>query len=375
MQDNEIRIVDIWKIFWRWRKFCFYTVFSIGIITAGISLFVPKFYKATTVILPTSTSSSSSFGISNLLGNFGMNSLMGGDDNTNRYIAILKSRILAEKVIKKFNLEKIYESKNLEIARQTYSKNLKYNIDDEGQIKIFFWNRGQESVANITNYIVECLDSINIMLSISNAKNNRLFIESRVEIIMDSLKILQDDMAEFMKTKGILSLEDQIRVGVENAAEMKAQIIMKEIELEVAEKTKKGDNPQTLQIQYELQSLKKNYQNLYFTDNIDQLIPNFIKLPDIEKNYIRLKMKIEYHYKILEFLGPQYEQAKIEETKDIPTLLVLDRAIRPEMRDKPRRTLLVISISAISGLFVLLLIFFLDFIERETTVIFSKLHR
>lgn len=86
-------------------------------------------------------------------------------------------------------------------------------------------------------------------------------------------------------------------------------------------------------------------------------------------------MKIEYHYKIIEYLGPQYEQAKIEETKNIPTLLILDKAVRPEMRDKPRRTPLVISISAIAGLFALFFIFFLDFIERETKIKFSKLHR
>lgn len=55
--------------------------------------------------------------------------------------------------------------------------------------------------------------------------------------------------------------------------------------MEVIEKTKKGDSPQILQIQYELQGLKKNYQKLYFNDDMDQLIPNFGKLPDIEKIY------------------------------------------------------------------------------------------
>lgn len=228
MQYNEIRIIDIWKLVWNWRKLLFYTVFSVGIITSMISLILPKYYKATTIILPT-TSTSSPFGMSNLLGNLGMNTLVGGDENTNRYIAILKSRVLAEKVINKYSLDIRYKSKNFEMAQLAYFKNLKFIIDDEGQIKISFWDRDQNLVADITNYVVHCLDSINIMLSISNAKNNRQFIESRVGTVMDSLKILQDDMAEFMEMRGILSLEDQIRVGVEYAAEIKTKLLRKRL--------------------------------------------------------------------------------------------------------------------------------------------------
>ena len=40
----------------------------------------------------------------------------------------------------------------------------------------------------------------------------------------------------------------------------------------------------------------------------------------------------------------EYEEAKIEEAKDIPTVQVLDIAKVPERKSKPRRVLLVISI-------------------------------
>ena len=40
----------------------------------------------------------------------------------------------------------------------------------------------------------------------------------------------------------------------------------------------------------------------------------------------------------------EYEEAKIEEAKDIPTVQVLDVAKVPEKKSKPRRVLLVISI-------------------------------
>ena len=47
---------------------------------------------------------------------------------------------------------------------------------------------------------------------------------------------------------------------------------------------------------------------------------------------------------LFKFLTMEYEEAKIEEAKDIPTVQVLDVAKVPERKSKPRRVLLVISI-------------------------------
>ena len=59
---------------------------------------------------------------------------------------------------------------------------------------------------------------------------------------------------------------------------------------------------------------------------------------------MRLQRELEIQTELFKFLTMEYEEAKIEEAKDIPTVQVLDVAKVPERKSKPRRVLLVMSI-------------------------------
>ena len=75
------------------------------------------------------------------------------------------------------------------------------------------------------------------------------------------------------------------------------------------------------------------------TQNTRLFIP-LNEAPDLGLNYIRHYREVSLQQKILEFLLPQYEQAKIQEAKDTPTVQVLDKAVTPVKRKKPKRRLL-----------------------------------
>ena len=47
---------------------------------------------------------------------------------------------------------------------------------------------------------------------------------------------------------------------------------------------------------------------------------------------IKLQRNVEYYSRLVEYLGPLYEQQKFEEAKNIPTLQILDFAERPELK-------------------------------------------
>jgi uncharacterized protein involved in exopolysaccharide biosynthesis len=49
----------------------------------------------------------------------------------------------------------------------------------------------------------------------------------------------------------------------------------------------------------------------------------------------------------MEFLLPQFEQAKIQEAKDTPTVQVLDPAVLPIKRSKPKRAFFVLLVAFI----------------------------
>ena len=91
----------------------------------------------------------------------------------------------------------------------------------------------------------------------------------------------------------------------------------------------------------------------------------FDKIPDLGLQYARLVREVTLQEKLLEFLLPQYEQAKIQEQKDTPVIQVLSWATVPEHKVKPKRAAVSLVLAVVA---VLLTIFYLlcrRFIENQ----------
>ncbi|HGY56415.1 MAG TPA: hypothetical protein ENK44_11965 [Caldithrix abyssi] len=326
-----------------------FVVVSLSVL---IALIIPKWYKSTTVILPT-TESEGGFNALSALGDLGglATGFLGGSTvDINRYLAILKSRNLREKVITKYNLIDEYGCDNMEEALEAIDDNLEVEVGDEMQIEISFLDKNQDNVADMTNFIVHCLDSLNISLSTQEAKNNRQFIQSRLNLVIDSLMILQNGLKSFMEKNGILDIENQLITGIENIGQIQIAMLQKQIELNVS-KQQLNKNSKVLQkLEAELAEYKKQYDK-FFSDSVgqDRLIPPLNKVPELSMEFLWLKKQIEYYIQIIEFLGPQLEQAKIQEAKTIPTLQILDRAVRPEKKHLPIRWLIVLITMVLSS--------------------------
>ncbi len=335
---NLFEIISTLK---KYKKLLFYNFIIVGLLSASISLLLPKWYRSTVLIMPPSSQSPlSSIGV---LGNIALGGILGGgDENQNRFIAILKSRRLLSDVVDKFDLWEVYDTDTYENALSALEGNMKIEIGDEMQIQISLFDQDQDQVAKILNYTVERLDSININLATNKAHNNRIFIETRLLDVIDSLEYLENEFIDFLKSNGVLSLNDQVTVGVTQAGELKALVTQKEIELAVSRQILDSDNPKIKQLTIEIEALQEKY-NEYFSDrNMNDLFPNFNEIPGLQISIERMKRQIEYYTRVLEFLGPQYEQAKIEEIKNVSTVQVLDWGVRPEKRSRPHRTIIVL---------------------------------
>ncbi|MEE9572452.1 MAG: Wzz/FepE/Etk N-terminal domain-containing protein [Candidatus Neomarinimicrobiota bacterium] len=350
MDQKEVDLLALSKTIWKWKKKIVLFVFIATLLSIGVSLLLPKWYKAKSVVLAPQASETGISPMANILGNLGLSSVLGGNENIFRYLAILKSRSLAENVIERFDLQKHYKCKNMELTLEALENNLFFEVGDESQIEVSMLDKNQELVADMTNYVVQCLDSLNIILSISNARNNRIFMEKRVNNVLDSLEFVSQRIAEFMQENGILSLEDQVTVGVEQAALLRSKIIEKEVKYEVAMKSFGSDNPTVNLLKFELQSLNRKYSEFINNNSISKLIPNFSKVPELQLQLVKLQRQVEYYSRLIQYLGPLYEQQKFEEAKNIPTLQVLDYAKQPELKAKPKRAVIVIVVFIISSI-------------------------
>ena len=377
MTDKKIRVVDYLTALIQWRKRIIINGFLFCLAVAIFSLIMPRTYKASTTILP--PAEEGGLGLSSFLNNLPISGLGLGNvisDETNTYLAILNSRTVAENTIKKFNLVKRFKSENLEEAIRTFRSRMNVDLNDDGTLTIsmkiktpYFAGKARDDEARnlakeIANYLVQELDRVNRELKTQRARNTRIFIEKRYEQNLKDLTAAEEAFKDFQKKYGTIELTEQTKASITAAAELKAQIIAKEIELGVLKKYVSNTHPEYIRAKTELDELKRRYKDFQSGEgnpgdkNHDVFIP-LNKVPDMGIEYVRLYRELQLQEKILEFILPQYEQAKINEQKDTPTVQILDPAVAPIKRSSPKRMFMVLG----AGIFVIFLFLIAAYIK------------
>ncbi len=344
-----------WKFIYillRWKKFITINVFVLSLISVGISLLLPLWFKSTASILPPKEQDMFGMfgGASSLLQSLG-GKAFGQNVGTYSYLAILKSRNSMEKVIQKFNLISVYEEENIDKTIEALEDNVSFEVQNDGNITIEVFDKSPKRAANIANYFVEILNSTSIQLGTQEAKNNREFIENRLNQCRNDLKNSEDSLSIFQKNKSIIISPDEKSSAISAYAELYALKAKREIEIDILKKTVNEDNQQLKQKKIELEEISKKLSSF----------------PQTGVEGFRLYREIMIQQKILEFLLPLYEQAKINEQKDIPVLLVLDKAAPAIEKSKPKRSIVVLVVFFISFFTFTFLSISMDKVISETS--------
>jgi uncharacterized protein involved in exopolysaccharide biosynthesis len=202
--------------------------------------------------------------------------------------------------------------------------------------------------ADITNAFVSELDELNKKLNVERASFHRKFIEERYLQNIKDLHTAEDKLKIFQETNDLVSINDQIVAVIESATIMKQKILLDQIQLEIYKDAFNPEHSKLEQLKKEIEEYKFKLNELQH-GSINELSENKLFLaiadiPDLGLTHLRLQRELEIQTELFKFLTMEYEEAKIEEAKDIPTVQVLDVAKVPERKSKPRRVLLVISI-------------------------------
>ncbi len=360
----------------KYRWFLFWFVFVITAGATAYALLAPKWYKSTASVLPAEKNDllSTLSGISSLAKGFsaskGLAALTGQNSETDRYMAILMSATVTDDIIKKFDLRKEYDLENdyYEKVVKEWQSNFELEIADEGNLTITVFDKDPKKAANIANYLVDRLNEINTKLSVSNAKSNREFVEKRYTQNVKDINDLEDSMRNFQQKYGVIAVPEQLEATVKSMSAIYADMYKKEIEFNVLKQTYGADHPVTSTAKIELNELQKKINALNAGTDASQkdvklLIP-FKQAPELGNEYLKIYRNLEIQYKILEFVQPLYEQAKVEEARNTPSVLVLDKAGPADRKAKPKGSIFA-AVGLVSSLIVgLFIVFFLELFER-----------
>lgn len=350
-----------------------------ALFMAVVSFLLPSTYTATTTLLPPDEGNQE--GLRGLLSNTPISILnLPGIPATSSeiFVEILKSRTVREGVLKrkyeyKNKHENLLEIWHLEKRKEKALKRLqekaKILANEQGIIQISVELKDPELAAQVANAFAAELDTVNQEKSLSKAKNSRIYIEEQLKKTEETLKRASEALAAFQSAHKAVALEEQTKVAIEKAGEIKGTIMAKEVQLQVALQTMKTDNPRIIHLRKELDELRKQYEHLQFGNAVayeeqrDYFIP-FSEVPEVGLQLASLIREVTVQETVWQLLNQQYYSAKIQEARDTPTVQILDEAVPPEKRTSPKRKLLVLVTTFLTFCFSVFWAFVLEYSER-----------
>ena len=353
---EEVSLLDLLIVLVRDRWLIFRT--AAWTVVAGIvlSLVLPVRYMATTSILPPQGGSAGS-GLLSQLGNLGsVASLAGGSlglkNPNDLQVAMLKSRTVEDAMVDRFHLMDLFKVTRRSDARNTFEKIV--DIDTgakDGLIRISVTDPSAERAEEMANGYVEEFKKLSATLAVTEASQRRLFFEQQLTQAKDNLANAEEALKKTEQKTGLVQLDAQTRATIELLADLRGQIAAKEVQIAGMRSFATGENPDLQLAEQQLAGLRAQEQRMGASSEgaTNALIPKG-NMQEAGLEYIRKLRDVKYFETIFDLIARQYEVAKVDEARQGAVVQVVDRAVVPDRKSSPKRTLIVLA-AAVLGLF------------------------
>jgi len=345
--SEDIGLWDVLIVLARRKRMILRVTGGATLLAIIISLLIPKTYTATTVLIPPQQAQSSAAAMLAQL-----NPLVAGLSNDIRlknpgdlYVALLRSRVVADDLIEQFNLRKVYGSKTNLDARKALAGNTHLAVTKEGLVDISVDDEEPKRAAAMANAYVGALQKLTESLAVTEASQRRLFYERQLVTAKDNLSDAEVALKETQEKTGLIQLDEQAKQLIQSSALLRAQIAAKEIQLERMKLFATDQNPDLQGTEQELRSLRTQLalvERKTGSGNGDMQVAT-AKVPAAGLEYIRRLRNVKYAETIFELLAKQYEAAKLDEANNSSMVQIVEKAIEPERKSRPKRALIVIS--------------------------------
>ena len=354
--DEEVSLLDLLVVLAKHKKLVLGMPLVVAIAAAAISLVLPVSYTGTTKIVPplqNQTSSASAL-LSQLGGGLaGLAGSVAGIRGPNEvYIGMLKSRTVADNLIQRFDLMRVYDAQYISRARKTLGAHTDIISGKDAIITLEFEDEDPKRAADIANAYVDELFKLAKVLAVTEASQRRLFFERQFEQARDNLAKAEAAARQGMEKGGLVQVEGQGRAIVETTARLRGQITVKEVQIGAMRAFAADRNPELKLAQEELESMKRELARIEGASGDKSAKAVAGNGSGIDS--LGLLRNVKYHETIYELLARQFELAKIDEARDSAVVQVMDKAIVPDRRSKPFRSLIVV-VSAIAAFFAAIL--------------------
>ncbi len=359
IQEDEISLLDLAITLAKHKKLILGAPLIIAVPVTLISFFIPNSYTASTQIMPPQQQSSASALLGQLGALSGLAGASAGIKNSNdTYITMLKSRTVSDNMISRFKLQAVYKTKLPSDTRKALASASVITSGKDGLITVQVDDKDPKRAAVIANGYVEELQKLTNVLAVTEASQRRLFFEKQLIQAKQALGDAEISLKQVQEKTGLLQLDAQAQALIKSGAELKGQIAMKEVELGAMRTFATGNNPDYIRTQQVVGGMRAQLAKIE-TGSVSTS-----KAPEAGLEYLRKVRDLKYAETVYELLAKQFEIAKIDEAKEGSMIQVLDKAVVPDRKSKPKRSLMVLLSAITTGFLSILWAFITEALQN-----------
>lgn len=371
MINESPQTFNLWRLLLalaRRRNFIIGFVLTATIIAAATAFLLPKWYRAKTSILPSQYDQS--LGITGNFVQYAMSSsgfelpMMATPSDV--YATMLKSETIIRAVIDDNKLMPYLRESSYQEAVEYMRDETQIKITGEGVVELYFQDKNPQMAAQIANSYVTHLDLLNREVKAAKAKADKEFILHRLNATRVALDSARAELLAFQAENKAIDLDQQKGIALSAATELKSRLTVTQVTLDIKKKLYSPDHPEIKRLETEIAELQRQL-DLIETGSADRdsyFTLGLSEIPQLAGRYAELKADLDIQNKVYDLLTGMYEEARIKEQKDTPTIAVLETAYPPELKYRPKRTLIVVLTFAAALVLALFTALFADYLDN-----------
>jgi tyrosine-protein kinase Etk/Wzc len=324
-----------------------------GLVTLGtlvavvVALLLPNVYTARMSMLPPGGQPAS--GAASALAQLGaLGGLAGGlgvktpDD---LYVSLLRSDSVQRSLDEEFKLRERLDVDTYEELRAELPKIIRLGVDRKsGVISVEVDDENPEFASKLANAHALELTRMLSRMAVTEAQQRRAFFEQQLAQTKENLVRAEDDMRALQERSGVIVLDKQAEALIQSAAYVRSQIAEREVQLRVLRNTATDQNPDVRRLQTEVSALRGELTRMESAERPGRATPVDVpvgRLPSAAIDFIRARREVKLQETLLESMLRQFEIAKLDEAREGPLPQVVDPAVPPDRKSKPRRAMIV----------------------------------
>lgn len=245
--------------------------------------------------------------------------------SADQYASLMESASVGSQIIKQFDLVRIYESKFLSDTLRELKSNTRIAVGKkDGLITIEFDDHDAQRAADVANAYIAALKLMTDKLALTEAQQRRAFFEQQLVTTKNRLTQAQIELESSGITAGALKAEP--KAASELLARLSAELTAAEVRLESMRRSL-SDGAIELQRQQALVGELRN--QLKRAETSQPAAKN--------SDYISRYREFKYQETLFDILSKQFELAKLDEAREATLIQVIDVAVAPDRKSKPKR--------------------------------------